>query len=252
MARFAVDPYAARVHPGTATMSLADVVVAAAILVLARPAGAEPVSLLGRTIDVRPPAGYCTLGSSPIEQTLARLQREASEATGEVIHIAVECRELDEFVRGQRLLPSHWAEIVVLKARGVLKPVTGPREVFIAQVFGELPPRPVDLEAASRELQAALRNPALKLDSFEPVTIGRDERAAYLLTRIRAQYRSMTLDWRSLAALTVVNELPLALYVFEPMTETAASAEAQAAVLRDYLSRVVAVAPAMPASAASR
>lgn len=243
-------------QPRIASLSLADVVVAGATAVLACAAGAEPVTMLGRTIDVRPPAGYCTIGRSPIEQTLARMQREATEATGEVIHIAVECRELDEFVRGQRLLPSHWTEIVVLKARGVLKPVTGPREAFIAQVFGELPPRPVDLEAASRELQAALRNPALKLDSYEPVTIGRDEQAAYLLTRIRAQYRSMALDWRSLAALTVVNELPLALYVFEPMKDTAASAEAQAAVLRDYLSRVVAVTaavtPAAPASAASR
>lgn len=239
-------------RPLDATMFLASANVAGAISLFCVAAAAEPISLLGRTIDVQPPAGYCTLGESPIEQTLARMQREATEATGEVIHIAVECRELDEFARGQRLMPSHWAEIVVLKARGVLKPVTGPREIFIAQVFGELPPRPVDLATASRELQAALRNPAVKVDSFEPVTIGRDERAAYLLTHIRAQYRSMTLHWRSLAALTVVNELPLALYVFEPMKDTATSAEAQAAVLRDYLSRVTPVLPAAgpPASAA--
>lgn len=92
---------------------------------LALEAEAATISLLGRSIDVVIPTGYCEAGGHPADAELVSRTRDGIGNTNQILSLFADCKELDDFRRGRRVLLDNYGQILAQKPKGQLRAIKG-------------------------------------------------------------------------------------------------------------------------------
>ncbi|WP_112187952.1 hypothetical protein [Methylibium petroleiphilum] len=201
-------------------------------------ANAETVTYLGRSINLDPPPGFCQLNSSPEERALFEYQRRNTEPAGELAQFAVPCTELADVraLKADRF--TRWVQVLVLKRKGQLLPVSAPRTQFVRGLAGHFADTPLDVERLSRRANKHLAqtNTAVTDFSYEP--LGTTQDAFFTRMKMMAQVGTVTSPVSAIAATTVVNQLPIGVYAFgTPKAKGEPAIETTRAYLRQILDR---------------
>lgn len=187
-----------------------------ALLVATSQAAAQTqsVSYLGRTILLAPPQGFCTLGNSPGEKEMETFQKHNTAPAGELAQIAVPCDELVDFRTRKTDKFTKWVQVLVLKQQGQMKTVTGPRANFLLALGGNLASQPPDMNAVSARLREHLSKTGSSVTNPTVQPIGSTADAVFMQITMTATVGSFTSPVVAVMAITVVNQLPLAVYAY--------------------------------------
>lgn len=170
-------------------------------------AAAEPYMVLGRAIDLSPPAGYCVLGKTPAERQYLEHYKDLTKSAMELLQASVPCSDLKKF--NDKLLSQFpkTALVSVVKAKGQVILETGTRSEFLSR-FGRA--EPLDVEAATSRLRKALAEKSLTADMSKMTRLGSDGDAFYWAITGTLQAEGMPLyRVTSVSAALLVNRLPL-------------------------------------------
>jgi hypothetical protein len=88
-------------------------------------AEAATVNLLGRTIEVVIPAGYCEVGGNPAENELVRRTKEGIGDSNQILVLFAACKELEDFRKGRRTMIDNYGQILVQTPKGQLRAIRG-------------------------------------------------------------------------------------------------------------------------------
>ena len=197
---------------------------------------ADTVTLLGRSLQVVPPPGFCKLGDSVPERELEQFQRQNTAPAGELAQMAVPCAELSDFRANKLEGFTRWVQVLVLKQKGQLKVVTTPRQEFVRAVAGRMANSPPDMNA----IAARIRDHLAKTDSFvsspSAQPIGATNEAAFMEIRMTAGVGNRSSPVVGVMAITVANQLPIAVYAF---ATSKARGESPVDTSRAYLRKVL-------------
>lgn len=95
------------------------------ITLLSIGAEAATVNLLGRTIAVVIPAGYCEFGGHPAEAELVRSTKECIGDSNQILVLFAECKELENFRKGRRTMLDNYGQILAQTPKGQLRAIKG-------------------------------------------------------------------------------------------------------------------------------
>jgi hypothetical protein len=190
------------------------IILVVVVLGIASTANAESLSVLGRNIQLVPPPGFCTLGNSAVELELARFQRQNTSPAGELVQFAVPCSELSNFKSGKSENFTRWVQILVLKHKGALKTVTTPRVDFVRDIAGRLADSPPDMNALSARMRDHLAKSGSSVSGASAQPIGATSEAVFMELRMTVTHGTDTSPVVAVMAVTVVNQLPVAVYAY--------------------------------------
>lgn len=183
----------------------------------APPVLADSFAAIGRMINFSNPPNYCTGGVTAAEQKITRQTQATVGQNVKVVHWAVPCKEREEFRSGTRQYFDHWIQIQVLGTRGEFKPVSAPREQFLASV-SKIQPR-LDVAELNKRISTAMRDQSMRMDDVGVEVVGRDGNATYLTTRSKLKIGDITRQIRGVAGLTLVNSVPLSVVAYDATNE---------------------------------
>jgi hypothetical protein len=183
------------------------------LVMQAAPAQGQSFSAIGRAINFTNPANYCTGGATPEEKEITRVAQTALGPNVNLVHWAVPCKEQGEFRTGKRLYFDHWLQIHVLGAKGEFKPVTEPRERFLASL-SKIQPK-LNMAEMNKRISQAMRDQAVRLDDSGVEPIGRDGNAAYFTTRTKLTTSEVTRQMRGIAGVTLINSVPMMVVAYD-------------------------------------
>jgi len=105
--------------------------------VVALEAQAATVNLLGRSIDVVIPTGYCEAGGHPAEAELVSRTREGIGNSNQILALFADCKELEDFRKGRRTMLDNFGQILAQTPKGKLRALKGvSRSEFIRKMSG--------------------------------------------------------------------------------------------------------------------
>lgn len=210
--------------------------VAVAILGFTAAAHAETVTFLGKSIQLVPPPGFCKLGDSPIEREMEQFQRQNTAPAGELAQLAVPCTELNDFRSRKIENFTRWVQVLVLKQRGHLKIVTTPRANFVRAIAGRLADSPPDMNALSARIKDQLAKTDSSVSGASAQPIGATSEAVFMEISMTATVGTWTSPVVGVMAITVANQLPVAVYAF---ATPKARGELPVETSRAYLRKVI-------------
>lgn len=185
-----------------------------ALLIFSAAAQAETVTYLGRSLNIVPPQGYCVLGASPTEREMEAFQRKNTSTAGELAQFSVPCEELSELRSGKLDNFSRWAQVLVLKAKGQLLPVTVPRAELVRKVAGSFANSPPNMQAFEKRLRDEIDAGGNSVTPESVRPIGATQEAFYIELRGVVKIGQWSSNVIGIGAVTVVNQLPIAVYAY--------------------------------------
>lgn len=197
---------------------------------------ADIVTVLGKSLRLLPPDGFCILGKSPVEREMEQFQRQNTAAAGELVQVAVPCAELSNFKARRADTFTRWVQILVLKQKGQLRLVAAPRAQFVRSVAGRLADSPPDMNALSQRIRDHLAKTETSISNPNAQPIGATSDAAFMEIRMTATVGGWTSPVAAVMAITVANELPLAVYAY---VTPEARGESPAETAQLYLQKVI-------------
>lgn len=199
-------------------------------------AHAETMNFLGRSIQLVPPPGFCKLGDSPIEREMEQFQRQNTAPAGELAQFAVPCAELTDFRSMKIESFTRWVQVLVLKQKGQLKAVTTPRATFVRAIAGRLADYPPDMNALSARIKDQLAKTDSSVSGVTAQPIGATSEAVFMEMSMTATVGTWTSPVVGVMAITVANQLPVAVYAFAtPKAQGESSVETSRAYLRKVI-----------------
>lgn len=206
-----------------------------ALVVTAPYAIAETFVVLGRALDLVPPAGYCSLGGSDLERHFFERFKSLAEPAGQLLQVSMPCVDLARAKTGSISQFPRTANVMVIKARGQLRIDTRSRAEFLSEL-GE--PGAINIESANKRLRAAMAEAdvAANLGAMRP--LGTDGIAFYWNIVGTAKINGASPQaLASVSAAVLVNGLPLNVQV----TENAGSTDSPAlvTVAKSYVTAIV-------------
>lgn len=166
----------------------------------------------GQTLKVALPPGFCVVGTSPMEQELLQMQRHNTAPAGELAQMAAPCDQLRAWLKGSTDSFTRWTQILVLKSKGQIKPISMSRGEFAKQLAGTKTATLESLNARMRD-HLAKNQTTSALTGVEP--LGADANASYTMMRGKAAVAGEGYSFNALNAITVLNKLPVGIYAFE-------------------------------------
>lgn len=209
---------------------------ASALLICSAAAHADTVTYLGRSLNVVPPQGFCELGTSPTERALVEFQRKNTAAAGELAQFSVPCDELAELRSGRLENFSRWAQVLVLKAKGKLMPVTISRAELVRKFAGSFADSPPDMKAVEKRIRDEIGSEGITLTPHSIKPIGATQEAFFIEMRGNVQLDQWSSNFVGIGAVTVVNQLPVAVYAYRTPK---AQGEAPTVTATGYLRNVI-------------
>lgn len=168
---------------------------------------AQPATVLGRTVNLTPPPGYCAIGSSPRQAEFIRRLEALQQAAGILLQATAPCPDLKRFDAGAIDEFTRQAIVMVVKAKGQLR--LDPRsQTDFLRSFGPL--TPIDLAQVNARLQQAT-HPQPVTGSLRSMTpLGSDGKAFYwgVIGEVQAD-GGQSLRVTTVGAAMLVNGLPL-------------------------------------------
>lgn len=187
---------------------------ASALLIFSAAGQADTVTYLGRSLNVVPPQDFCVLGSSAPESSLVDLQRKSTSGAGELAQFSVPCEELAEFRSGKIDNFSRWAQVLVLKAKGQLKPVMISRPELVRKLAGSFADSPPDMNAVEKRIRDEIATTGVTITPHSTKPIGATQEAFFIELRGTIQKDQWSSNFIGIGAVTVVNQLPVAVYAY--------------------------------------
>lgn len=205
-------------------------------LSLAFAAKAEDFVVLGRSVSLTPPAGYCAIGKTLPEREFFEQFKSLAAPTGLLLQVAVPCSDLERSLAGAVSRFPRTATVMVVKARGQLRVDPRSRAEFMAALAA---PGRIDIPAANNQMRAALSGTgvAVQLSSMTP--LGSDQWAVYWATTgTSGSTGEEVRKTASVIGAILVNGLPLSVQT----TEAAGAADGPglATVAQQYVKAIVA------------
>jgi hypothetical protein len=198
------------------------------IVLQAAPCYAESFSAIGRIINFTNPPNYCTAGDSQEEKEVMRRTQMMVGSDVKLVHWAVPCKEKEEFRTGKRRSYEHWLHIGVLGTKGEFKPVTGPRERFLASI-SKMQPK-LDMTEMNKRFGQAMKDQSVRINEPGIEIIGRDGNALYFTVRMKLTTPEMTLPTRGIVGLTLINSVPLTVNAYDASDNDKDGTKTQAAM----------------------
>jgi hypothetical protein len=96
-----------------------------AITLLSIGAQARLVNLLGRPIELVIPSGYCEFGGHPADSELVSRAREGIGTSNQILALFADCKELDDFRKGNRPMLDNHGQILAQNQKGQLRAFKG-------------------------------------------------------------------------------------------------------------------------------
>ncbi|MFH1241537.1 MAG: hypothetical protein V1689_04165 [Pseudomonadota bacterium] len=101
-------------------------------------AQAASVTLLGRSIEIVIPNGYCEAGNNPADAEMVRRVREGIGNSNQIIVMFADCRELGKFRRVKGFMLDNYGQILAQTPKGQLRAFKGvTRPEFIQKMGGK-------------------------------------------------------------------------------------------------------------------
>lgn len=117
-------------------MSLRALIVLITTL-LSLEAEAGTVNLLGRPIEAIIPTGYCVVGGHPADAEMVSLTREGIGNANQILALFADCKELEDFRKGRRIMLDNFGQILVQTPKGQLRALKGiSRTEYIQKMSG--------------------------------------------------------------------------------------------------------------------
>ena len=189
-------------------------VIGFSLAVTAASALADTVTVLGKSLQLLPPDGFCTLGASPVERELEQFRRQSAAPVGELVQLAVPCAELPAFKARMTDNFTRWVLILVVKQKGQLRLVTMPRLQFVRSVAGRLAERPPDMNALAERIRDHLAKTGSSVSDPSVQPLGATSDAAFMEMQMTVGSGAGKSPVVAVMAITVVNQLPLAVYAY--------------------------------------
>ena len=109
------------------------------IALLALEAEAATVNLLGRSIEVAIPTGYCEIGPHPAEAEIVSRTREAIGNSNQILAMFADCTEREDLRNGNRTMFDNYGLILAQTPNGQLRALKGvSRSEYIRVLSGKL------------------------------------------------------------------------------------------------------------------
>ena len=140
---------------------------------------AAPVNLLGRTINLIIPEGYCEAGGHPAETKLVNRIRKAMGTSNQILALFADCKELDDLRKGRRAALDNYGLILAQTPKGQLRPLKGvSRSEYIQMIRAQIGHVPDGLKEAEARIKQYF--PAM-LQSYENLgLLGTDSNGLYV------------------------------------------------------------------------
>ena len=196
-------------------------------LLLAFPllANAEPYMVLGRTIDIVPPPGYCVLGKTKAEQEYVNNYKEISKSGLELLQASVPCTDLKKFNANMLNQFPRTSLVSVVKAKGKLILETSTPKESLSRIGGGM--QTVDIDAVNSRLRKALADKNFAASMSRVTPLGSDGNAFYFAILGSVQPDGMPLQQvTSVSAALLINKLPLNVQASESVIVKNAAAPA--------------------------
>lgn len=199
-------------------------------------AATESVNVLGQQIVFSNPRGYCTPGKSAREVELMELGARALGEGSRLVHAAVRCSELEDYITGRRELLDHWLQIQLIGPKGNFQRIEVPRESFLSGL-SNFSPRLSPAEV-NRRLKASFENSDIYLTDMKFESVGRDGNAVYFSLRMNMSVGGSSRPISGIGGITALNSLPLLINVYEGTGSPQSRAQLQA-VLHELLNSLL-------------
>lgn len=198
-------------------------------------ANASPYTVLGRTIDLVPPTGYCVLGETEDERDYLKRHQELLASSGVLLQVTAPCEDVKKVNVGVINRLARQTVVSVVKGQGQVRLDNRSRSEFLktlVQNFGKSDP--IDFSKAEANAAQTLRKTGMSIALREVTPLGADENAFYLFIISEAQDENG--EKRrvvGVTAITLINGLTLNIQVSEPANSS--GAPSPATVVRQYL-----------------
>lgn len=196
----------------------------------------ENITTLGQKIAFTNPEGYCTLGTTEREAQLRSIAERTVEGRVRVLHIAIQCQELDDYKASRRDTLDNWLQVQLLGARGEFNRLDISRDRFLSAVASASPQ--IDQNDLNRRLRSAYSNQEMSMEKAHVEILGRDGNAVYFYTRSVLKHGSASRQISGLGATTLINSIPLSINVYEG-SGWAGDRERIQLILRQILTRLL-------------
>jgi hypothetical protein len=124
-------------------------------------AEAGSVNLLGRSIELVIPAGYCEIGGHPADTEFVSRARESIGTSNKILALFADCKELDDFRKGKKTMLNNYGTILAQTPNGQLRALKGvSRLEFIQKISarsGYIPEALKKAEARVRQYYPGLQ-----------------------------------------------------------------------------------------------
>lgn len=188
------------------------------LIIFAAPSHSEPTSILGRTIQVVIPSGYCEVGKHPADTEIARRTIEGIGNSNQALVLFANCKELDEFRRGKRAMLDNYGQILLQTPKGQVKMLAGvSRAEYIQRIAAR-----TDFGESFRKAEAKIRKFEPSYQSMENLgVLAADANGLYIglllaLTVDAPQPRRLV----GVMGMTLVKELPLSVNIYQAYTKS--------------------------------
>jgi len=159
------------------------------------------------------PKGYCTPGDSRREKELVSLARQMLGSAVRLIHVAVNCEELENYKVGRRDTLDHWLQIQLIGPKGEFKRIEVPREVFLNALAKSTPK--LNLDELKQRINTQIKDLDLNLSNINVHQIGKDGNTFYMASRSLLTYGEKSKPVTGLGGVTLINSLPLGVWIYE-------------------------------------
>lgn len=202
-------------------------------------ARSEQVILLDRAIEIPIPNGYCQVGKHPTDAEMLIRITEGLGNSNKILTMFANCKELEDFRRGKRMLLDNFGQILVPTPKGKLGAFEGfSRGKFIAKLSGSGVRESFDEGLKMGE--ARLKEIESSYQSVENLgSLGMDDNGLYT-----AIVLTMTDDTNQLRRIlgitgtTLIKELPVSINIYQAY-KGAPNLEALLAKQKSALSGIV-------------
>ena len=185
------------------------------IALLSLEAEAATVNLLGRSIEVVIPTGYCGLGPHPAEAEIVRRFREEIGNSNQILAMFADCKELEDSRKGRRTMLDNYGQIVAQTPKGQLRALKGiSRTEYIQKLSG----RTNDFSEAFKKGEARVQQfvPGLQLAENLGI-LSTDSNGLYagvLMTMPDDAGRPRPII--GIVGMTLVKEMPITINLYQP------------------------------------
>jgi len=159
------------------------------------------------------PSGYCTLGESAKEKELLAVSKQMLSSSAQLVHVGVKCDELEAYRGGRRDTLDHWMVIQLIGPKGEFKRLETSREAFLAGLANATPK--LNMLELTRKINSQLNNLEIGMSNINVSQIGRDGNAFYISSSSNLMYGDKLKTVNSLGGITLVNALPLGIWIYE-------------------------------------